>query len=81
MTVREFLQIPYKENIKFVMINYYDNYKSISFTKDELKCEKYAKKDMQALKIKEVYIDNGLVVELKFDKTFFKVYTEMKKKK
>ena len=81
MTVREFLQIPYKEDIKFVMVNYYDNYKSISFTKDELKCEKYAKKDMQALKIKEVYIDNGLVVELKFDKTFFKVYTEMGKKK
>ena len=81
MTVEEFLKIPYKENIEFVMINYCDNYKNISFTKDELKCEKCIKKDIQTLKIKEVYIDNGLVVELKFDKTFFKVYTEMKKKK
>lgn len=79
MTVREFLQIPYKEDIKFVMVNYCDNYKTISFTKDELKYEKYVKKDMQELKIKEIYIDNGLVVELKFDKTFFKVYTEIKK--
>ena len=81
MTVGEFLKVPYKENIEFIMINYCDNYKNISFTKDELKCEKYLKKDMQALKIKEVYIDSGLVVELKFDKTFFKVYTERKKKK
>ena len=81
MTVGEFLKVPYKENIEFIMVNYCDNYKNISFTKDELKCEKYLKKDMQALKIKEVYIDNGLVVELKFDKTFFKVYTEMEKKK
>ena len=81
MTVREFLQIPYKEDIEFVMINYCANYKSISFTKDELKCEKYVKKDMQALKIKEIYIDNGWVVELKFNKAFFKSYTEMKKKK
>ena len=81
MTVREFLQIPYKEDIEFVMINYCDSYKSISFTKDELKCEKYVKKDMQALKIKEIYIDNGLVVELKFDKAFFKFYTEKEKKK
>ena len=81
MTVEEFLQIPYKEDIEFIMVNYCDNYKNISFTKDELKCEKYLKKDMQALKIKEVYIDSGLVVELKFDKTFFKVHTERKKKK
>ena len=81
MTVEEFLKIPYRENIEFIMVNYCDNYKNISFTKDELKCEKYLKKDMQALKIKEVYIDSGLVVELKFDKTFFKVYTERKKKK
>ncbi len=81
MTVGEFLKVPYKENIEFIMVNYCDNYKNISFTKDELKCEKYLKKDMQALKIKEVYIDNGLVVVLKFDKTFFKVYTEMEKKK
>ena len=81
MTVGEFLKVPYKENIEFIMVNYCDNYKNISFTKNELKCEKYLKKDMQALKIKEVYIDNGLVVELKFDKTFFKVYTEMEKKK
>lgn len=81
MTVEEFLKIPYKENIEFVMINYCDNYKNISFTKNELNCEKYIKKDIQALKIKEVYIDNGLVVELKFDKTFFKVYTEREKKK
>ena len=81
MTVGEFLKVPYKENIEFIMVNYCDNYKNISFTKDELKCEKYLKKDMQALKIKEVYIDSGLVVELKFDKAFFKVYTEMEKKK
>ena len=81
MTVGEFLKIPYKEDIEFIMVNYCDNYKNISFTKDELKCEKYLKKDMQALKIKEVYIDNGLVAELKFDKTFFKMYTEREKKK
>ena len=78
MTVREFLQIPYKEDIEFVMINYCDNYKNISFTKDELKCEKCVKKDIQALKIKEVYIDNGLVDELKFDKNFFKLYNKIK---
>ena len=78
MTVEEFLKIPYKEDIEFVMINYCDNYKNISFTKDELKCEKCVKKDIQALKIKEVYIDNGLVVELKFDKNFFKLYNKIK---
>ena len=48
MTVGEFLKVPYKENIEFIMVNYCDNYKNISFTKDELKCEKYLKKDMQA---------------------------------
>ena len=78
MTVEEFLKIPYEEDIEFIMINYCDNYKNISFTKNELKCEKYIKKDIQALKIKEVYIDNGLVVELKFDKTFFKLYNKIK---
>ena len=81
MTVAEFLQIPYKEDIEFVMVNYCDNYKTISFTKDELKCEKCVKKDIQALKIKEVYIYNSLVAEIKINKTFFKIYTEMKKKK
>ena len=78
MTVEEFLKIPYEEDIEFIMINYCDNYKNISFTKNELKCEKYIKKDIQALKIKEVYIDNGLVVELKFDKQFFKLYNKIK---
>ena len=78
MTVEEFLKIPYEEDIEFIMINYCDNYKNISFTKNELKCEKYIKKDMQALKIKKVYIDNGLVVELKFDKNFFKLYNKIK---
>ena len=78
MTVEEFLKIPCKENIEFVMINYCDNYKNISFTKNELKYEKYVKKDMQALKIKEVYVDSSLVVELKFDKNFFKLYSKIK---
>ena len=54
MRVGEFLKVPYKEDIEFIMVNYCDNYKTISFTKDELKCEKYLKKDVQALKIKEV---------------------------
>ena len=78
MTVEEFLKIPCKENIEFVMINYCDNYKNISFTKNELKYEKYVKKDMQSLKIKEVYVDSSLVVELKFDKNFFKLYSKIK---
>ena len=78
MTVEEFLKIPYEEDIEFVMINRCDNYNNISFSKNELKCEKCVKKDIQALKIKEVYIDNGLVVELKFDKQFFKLYNKIK---
>ena len=77
MTVGEFLSIPCEENVEFIMINYCNNHDNISFTKNKLTHEKYLKKDMRALKIKEIYVDNNnLIVELKFDKSFFKFYKE-----
>lgn len=78
MTVGEFLNIPCKEDIKFIMINYCNNHDNISFTKNDLLKEKYLKKDMKALTIKEIYVDNNLIVELKFNKNFFKFYKEFK---
>lgn len=76
MTVGEFLNIPCNEDIEFVMINYCNNHDNINFTKNDLLKEKYLKKDMKALTIKEIYVDNNLIVELKFNKNFFKFYKE-----